>query len=126
MKENPSEKRKLKRRHLIYYLKVHEQGTDQFIGHLVDITTEGMMLISKDPIEAGVSYRLYMELPEAIGESGRIRFDATCLWKGKSVNPDFFEMGFRLTGINSLEVQRIRDLIKKYSFNDMELPREYV
>jgi hypothetical protein len=45
------EKRKLKRRHLIYYLRVFEKNTDTLLGYLVDITPEGIMIMSESPVE---------------------------------------------------------------------------
>ena len=46
------ERRRLKRRHLIYYLRVFNQATDQLIGHLVDLTTEGTLTV---PLSAVVN-----------------------------------------------------------------------
>ena len=55
-----NEKRKLNRRHLIYYLRVFDRDTSILIGHLVDITAEGIMLISEDPIETDNIFQLKM------------------------------------------------------------------
>jgi hypothetical protein len=41
------EKRKLKRRQLIYYLRVLDRDSGALVGRLVDITTEGVMLLSE-------------------------------------------------------------------------------
>ena len=53
-----SEQRKMKRRHLIYYLEAVDRDTDQPIGFLVDITTKGIMLMSETPIETGKIFHL--------------------------------------------------------------------
>ncbi len=46
------EKRKFRRRQIIYYLRVFDQSTDQLLGHLVNITSEGAMIISENQIYA--------------------------------------------------------------------------
>ena len=59
------EGRALNRRHLIYYfLEVNDIGSGELLGHLVDITTKGIKLVSKHPIETGKKFKLQMLLPE--------------------------------------------------------------
>lgn len=114
MKQN----RKLKRRHLIYYLRVFEKNADQPIGHLVDISTEGMMLISEDPIKTGTVFELRMVLPVEIDGSREIIFSAESRWCREDENPDFYNTGFQL--INpSLEHMKITGLlIQKFCFKE--------
>ena len=40
-----AEKRQIKRRHLIYYLRIYDGISSRIIGHAVDISQQGMMLI---------------------------------------------------------------------------------
>ena len=54
--------RKAPRRHLIYYLRVYDRASGQQLGHLVDLTTEGVMLVSEEKLEKGV-HSLRMDLP---------------------------------------------------------------
>ena len=48
--------RRLKRWHLIYYLRVFEQGSMDLFGHVVDITTQGMRLVNTEPITPGLLF----------------------------------------------------------------------
>jgi hypothetical protein len=90
------DRRKLKRRHLIYYLRVFEQGTNKLVGHLVDLTQEGIMLISENPIEVNKVYHLRMILPSRMGGNEEWLFDAESRWCNKDINPDFYDTGFKL------------------------------
>ena len=56
--DNYSDLRRLKRRHLIYYLEVYDNSNDQFLGHLVDLTVQGMKLVSKNYIESDKEFSL--------------------------------------------------------------------
>ena len=48
-----SDVRAYKRRHLIYYLEVYDDETGDLLGHLVDITLQGLKLTSKKEIMTG-------------------------------------------------------------------------
>ena len=91
------EQRRLKRRKLIYYLRVEDLSAGRPLGRLVDITTEGFMLVSSQAIPAGKEYRLALVLPPNPDAPGRIEFSARSLWSGKDVNPEFHDTGFAFT-----------------------------
>ena len=111
------EKRRLKRRHLIYYLRVFFRKTDQLIGHLVDITTEGIKLISEESIETNASFELNMSLPKEIQGSKQIAFDAESMWCKKDVNPDFYITGLKLINVSRKDIQIIERLIRDFSMD---------
>jgi c-di-GMP-binding flagellar brake protein YcgR len=112
------EKRRNKRRHIIYYLRVFERDTGQLIGQLVDITTSGMKLISEQPIEIGKEFKLRMVLPEKIDRKEEIHFDVKGMWVKRDINPNFFSIGFEFLRIAEEDVGIIQNLIYDYSFRD--------
>jgi hypothetical protein len=88
--------RKLKRRNLIVYLRVYDRATDSLLGHLVDITREGLMLLSEDPIEIGVVFQLRIDLGESRRLPRYLELEARSKWSGTDVNPRFIDTGFEL------------------------------
>jgi len=82
-------KRQLKRVHLIYYLRIFDSNSGINVGHLVDITTQGIMMISEEPIPVGKEFSLKMQLPGTITGREEIEFSAQSLWCKKDINPDF-------------------------------------
>ncbi len=112
------EKRRVKRRHLIYYLRVFEKNTDQPIGHMVDISTEGMMLISEDPIKTDHVFELRMVLPVEIEGSREIIFFAKSKWCGEDENPDFYNTGFQLINLSPEHIKVIEYLVQKFCFRE--------
>lgn len=110
--------RKIPRRHLIFYLRVFDRETGVQVGNLVDITAEGVMLVSEHPFELGNLYRFRMELPAEVFAEGRLDFDAECLWSGNDVNPEFYDSGFRLPDLGEDALLCIRYLIDMYGFTD--------
>ncbi len=110
--------RVVKRKHLIYYLKVVDQETNQVSGHTVNISNEGMMLISEKPIKPEHLFHLKMFLPEKIQESRYFEFSTMSKWCQKDENPDFYNSGFQLDNVSTESIQVIQRLIDKFCFNE--------
>jgi hypothetical protein len=113
-----ADRRKVKRRHLIYYLRVFDRTSGRQLGHLVDLTPEGMMLMSERPIRVGRSLGLRMTLPSDAGREQTIEFDATSLWTSEDVNPDFYDTGFKFEKISRRHLAQIETLIDDFGFRD--------
>ena len=112
------ERRKLKRRHLIYYLRVFERNNDQLIGHVVDITSEGAMLISEEPIETDTVFQCRMVLPEGMEGSREITFDAKSVWSKKDINPNYYATGFQMLKAAPKDLDTVERLIVDFGFRD--------
>jgi hypothetical protein len=116
--ESGLERRGLKRRHLIYYLRVFNRETGELIGHLVDVTRGGIMMINEKPVPIGEEYELRMALPEEIWGKNFLDFKGKSLWSTKDVNPDFYNTGFQISGLDGHEIDIIERLISEYGFRD--------
>jgi hypothetical protein len=113
-----SDKRRLKRRHLIYYLSVFDNETGQLLGQLVDITTRGIMVTSERPIPLGERHTIRMVLPDIIDGNNQIVFKAESVWCEKDINPNFYAIGFELADISKRDINIIENLIQDFSFLD--------
>lgn len=124
------DKRALKRRNLIYYLEVFETKNDSLYsrvferengplaGHLVDVTTEGLMLLSEKPVEVGAKFKFRMVLPEFMEESGEIGFEGICAWSKRDVNPDYYLVGFKFDKLPEKKIKLINQLVMEAGFQD--------
>ena len=116
--DNFNDLRQLKRRHLIYYLEVFDNTTGVLLGHLVDLTVEGMKLVSKNYIEPQKEYSLKMVLPEGHARDRDVHFKAKSMWCREDVNPDFYAVGMSAPRLDK-ETQKIfMILIEQIGFND--------
>ncbi len=113
-----ADRRRLKRSHLIYYLRVFNRLNGQVVGHLVDITAEGAMLIHDAAMPTGQRYELRMMLPADIFGRDHLDFDAESLWSKRDTNPDFYDTGFRLLNVEARDADVISRLIDEYGFRD--------
>ena len=122
-KHNPvdihsDDRRTIKRRHLIYYLRVWDLKTEQLLGHIVDINTGGFMLISEKQIEPEQTFELEIRWNTPDKEELRIQFQAISRWSTNDVNPAFFDSGFELIGAVEEVLEPIREMITEYGFQN--------
>ena len=106
-----SDNRRWKRWQLIFYLRVFDKQTQQLLGHVVDITTNGMMLISDKPLPIDKEYFVMLDIPDEEGGRRTVSLRTHSLWSKRDVNPDFFDTGFRLVDPTPEAVHHIRLLI---------------
>ena len=113
-----SNKRRMQRRHLIYYLEAIDRNTDKSIGFLVDITTEGIMLMSETPIETGKMFHLRILLKTDLSEKKYLNFDGKSKWCKKSINTEIYDTGFELINAEISEFKEIEEIIDALGFNN--------
>ncbi|GBC60595.1 PilZ domain-containing protein [Desulfonema ishimotonii] len=112
------DKRTARRRNIIYYLKVFDSNTNLLLGQLVDITVNGMKLISEEPAEPGIRLMLKMILPEEMHRKECILFEAESLWCKRDINPSYYSIGFEFLDISEDDINIVKSLIYDFSFQD--------
>ena len=116
--ELTDDRRLIKRRHLIFHLRVFDRATDKKLGHVVDISPGGMMLVSEKAIPMGVDFELTMKLPTEDGGTTDHHFEATSVWISNDINPQFFDTGFKVTQALEEHLETVRYLVDNYGFRD--------
>jgi hypothetical protein len=119
--DNNANKRDLKRHYLIYYLRVFNRENGEVLGHLVDITTKGVMLLRDSPIEAGVNYKMRLRWRNSAEKLQIADFDGICRWCRPDVNPDFYGAGFAISSADEVHVEAIRGLIGDLGMPDSKI-----
>ncbi len=111
------EKRQRRRWELVFYLRVFDQSDGALLGHVVDISEEGLMLLSEVPIELNRDFDLTLEMP-ASDKKGRekISLKARSIWKSSDANPDLIDTGFRLVEPEKDSIKSIKTLIDELQF----------
>lgn len=108
--------RRQKRWNLVYYLRVLKAENNELLGHLVDLTTEGMMIISEKPIPLQATFNLRMEIPAENDIPRMIALTAQSLWTKRDVNPSFHDTGFKLINPSKRALNAITSLIEELKF----------
>mgnify|MGYP000013131981 CR=1 FL=1 len=112
--ENGVEQRSLNRHHLIYYLRVFDGLSSRVVGHIVDISPQGIMLITDEPIPVQEEYRLRMRFPGTGTSQEELIFDAVCRWCRQDENPEFYIAGFHIQDLPADAANFIQGLIAEF------------
>jgi hypothetical protein len=114
------DRRQFKRRYLAFYSRVFDVKSHQLLGHVVDITPQGLMLISETPLPADSTFRLEIELPEDFAHKRAILFEARSRWCQADIDPHFHNTGFQLLNIAPDDVEIIQRIVATFGFRDNE------
>ena len=106
--------RKLKRVQLVTVLTVLDGTSGDELGHVVDITVEGMGLRSRDEFTPGEVLEMQIRLPDDILDCERINVVGKCMWVNGDDNPDLFRSGFLFENIMPDVEAVIDELIRRY------------
>lgn len=109
-----SEKRAIHRHHLIYYLRVYDGISSKVIGHVVDISPQGLLLITEEAIGVQEEYRLRMRLPGTESGPDELIFDSVCRWCRKDDNPAFYLAGFQIQNLEAEDLKVIQEMISEF------------
>jgi len=84
-------KRIADRRNLLRYLKIFEQESGEFVGHLVNISASGMLVVSEKPMQPDRNMQLYIQLL-----SEKIPLKVRCVWCREDPEIESYNIGFNL------------------------------
>jgi len=109
-----ADKRIRKRRHLSCLLRVFDRNTGDAVGHLVDITTEGIRLLTDNPLKTGADYELNLDLSSIMNFEQRVVFDAHCIWQEQEFSSGSYNYGFKILKISKKGREIIEQLIEQF------------
>jgi len=111
------EKRAATRRHLVFYLRIFDGMSSRVLGHLMDISPSGLMILSDEQVAVNEEYRLRMRLPKEISEEhNEILFGAVSRWCRPDENPDFYVTGFQIQEMDNKTKELVQHLIEEFGF----------
>lgn len=90
------ERRRFERKYLLFYLRVLDGNRGDVVGHLINFSDQGLMLVSYNDIEVPKEYKLRLRLPAVACEHDMVAFEAMSRWCRKDVNPDFYLSGYEV------------------------------
>jgi len=117
MDKKSKEKRVIKRRHLRYYLQVYNRKTGKPIGYIVNMSSEGMRLVSHIPLLTHSVFQFRIKLPREIEGDKNIDFDALSCWCRPDVSPNHYDTGFKVVNAPRSMVDLVDGLTGYFSFH---------
>lgn len=112
------DRRKVKRRYLLYYMRVYECATRRQIGNLIDITPEGAMVLSEDAFPVGTTIRLRLEVTEDVADKPFLEFSAHSIWCKPDITPNLYDIGFEILDLEPGDASIVQRIITTFGFRD--------
>jgi hypothetical protein len=114
-----TDSRQQERLHVLSYVRVEEEdGAEAASKKLVDITTAGMRLRGKVPLEPEQGCRFVLHLPRPGREAQKVCFEAHVIWSRPAEDPGFWDCGIELLDIDRSDLKAIERFIEETSYPD--------
>lgn len=107
--------RKHQRQELNTTILIRNSMTREMIGELVNITVEGLMIISDQEMATNSIFQFCLELPEPINGIEQIELGVDCLWSRSAENVNRHWSGYQIIDASPAALQTIDALISGYS-----------
>jgi len=108
-------RRSQRRRTLADAVNVVNHRDGSILGRLVNITTEGLMLVSNEPLATDTLYQVVLPLPEKAGVEKQIELGMDCLWTSPtSPDADMYWTGCHIIDISDEMSGRLTALIDSF------------
>lgn len=106
-----SERRNRVRKFTSSYFLVYDRESGVLLGRILDLTPEGAMMISDEPIDMSATYRCRMVMPIMVGTRRELNFDAEVRWTRENAKWEWFETGFKFDNLEDDDRDLIEELI---------------
>lgn len=107
--------RKLERKELNQAIVVLDTINGGVFGELVNVTTEGLMVMTDREIETQAIFQVALDLPEPIMGSNQIIVGADCLWCRRAENFYRYWAGFQIIDASETALAQLGALIELYA-----------
>jgi len=108
-------KRAAHRSSTIVYLEVRDSVSEESYGRIVDISLNGMLIVTDQPRRVPESFAAWVRVPPGIGESEAFTCQLSKRWTRRDKNPALTLIGFAMQPEEAVE-QTIAAVIEHYSF----------
>jgi hypothetical protein len=113
------EKRRYKRRSLAYYMLVVDANTEESIGRLIDLTSDGFLMDSTKQLPVAQVFHMRVETMADVTEKNFITFTARCQWcMPDAIEPNMYDAGFQITEIALEDAEILKRIAEKYAAQD--------
>ena len=95
-------------------IKVVDRQTGHTVGQLVNISEDGLMLLSPEPVPENSIFQLSLEFAEnsSSAADGPVMIGVESLWNNSSRDQTQHWVGFCIIDISGQDLERIRQLVK--------------
>lgn len=105
------ERRREQRKHISYYLRIFDHDSGELIGHLIDFSNDGLRVLTEEPVETGMDFKLRLDLAAVMNFEQQLLFDAKSVWLEQDYSSNSYNCGFVIVKISNKTREIIEQLI---------------
>ena len=109
------ERRTTPRKKFVFYMRVLNDDTQEILGHMVEVGSDGLQLETTMPLPINRDYYLRLEITPDLGDRPYIVFIARTKWcKMDEIELNLYHIGFGIAEIMPDDKQIFLNVLKKY------------
>ena len=107
--------RRRPRKNTPHLVKVLDVNTGKPVGRVVDITADGMMLVTEGRVEPGRHINVDIVLPVMVQARTEVQVEAEAVWCKQDTNPRYHKVGFRFVNLAGEDGFLLEDVMQKFT-----------
>ena len=109
------EYRRRPRKNTPHRTNVLDADTDIVLGRIVDITADGLMVVSQRQFDIGQVHNLKIVLPVMLRNRSDITVEAKVVWSSPDSNPSYHRAGFQFLNLAGDDGFLLEDVLHKFN-----------
>lgn len=101
------------RKNTPHVVKAFDNQTGAYIGRVVDITADGMMIVTKDHCTVGRVFNLRIMLPVMVHHKSEVDVQARVVWSEPDTNPSYCKAGLHFSNLAGEDGFLLEDVMHK-------------
>ena len=101
------------RKNTPHLVKAIDLESGRAMGRIVDITADGMMLVSDTNVVPGRHYNFRINLPVMVHHRTDVCLEAKCVWSNKDEGGKFYKAGFKFINLPGEDGFLLEDVMHK-------------
>ncbi len=106
------------RSRVISFVKIISDSSKTECGRVLDISSKGMRVRSKNPFRTDRPFRFSMLMPNINFREKVIKFDASVIWSDESAVDGYYEAGLQIESVSEKDRSLIEQFINDSSYRD--------
>ena len=102
------------RKNTPHLVKALDEESGMALGRIVDITSDGMMLLAPRAIAPGRQYMIRLNLPVMAQNRSDVVIDCEAVWCNQDPNPKFFRVGFKFLNLPGEDGFLLEEVMHKF------------
>ena len=101
------------RKNTPHVVKAYDNATGEFIGRVVDITADGVMMVTHDLHTIGREFQLRIILPVMVQHKTDVVVEGQVVWCEPDSNPEFCKIGLKFSNPDGADGFLLEDVMHR-------------